>query len=213
MSLNSETIRSTILILDKDGANYLVWKERMTNKLIAQALYPIVLNPSPVTFHTAGFDAEHAFSNEATDDEKKAIKDSKAKSIIMEAISVSLHTDIGDTQTACHLWRELQRRFYRTGVTEIGQLTAKLVLMRVEDSDDIEVAVREICRTIDKLAALGSPLTELQKISALQTNLPESYQLMINTTIGAIPNSTFQSLCNLVIENHKVRDARKRLND
>lgn len=144
----------------KGRENYDDWAFAVENFLILEGLQGCIKDPG---------------AEEAPTETKVA--ECKAKLIL--TIDTSLYVHIKNAKTANELWKTLKGMFDDKGSTRKITLLRTLISTRLEDCDSMQVYVRQIVETAQRLQSTGFEISEEWIGSLLLAGLPEKYSPMI----------------------------------
>ena len=155
--------------IDKlDSSNWITWKFQMRHLLLAKGLWGYVDGTEVLR--------EDASAQERADFKKAS---QKAFSTIVMAISTSqlyLVTSFDEPKDA---WGALRDHYERDTLADKLMLKKQYFRTEMMEGTSIEAHMKHIKELTDKLAAIGAPISEEDKVVTLLGSLPKSYSTLV----------------------------------
>ena len=176
-----------------DGSNWMTWKIQMRHLLLDKELWSYV-------------EGTEEIAEDATAEVKAKFNKNSQKALtnIVLAMASSQIYLIQNCEKPNDAWKKLQEHF------EAGTLATKLHLrkqyfrMEMEDGSSVDSHLRAMKEITDRLAAIGSPISEEDQVMTLLGSLPSSYAALV-TTLGAQVDKITWS-----VAEHSLRDEETR---
>ena len=151
-----------------DGSNWITWKFQLRHLLMAKGLWKFV-------------DGSAVLAEDPTREEREKFQaeQQKAFSTIVMSVSPSLLYLITSCELPKNAWDILKRHFERD--TLANKLFLKKQYFRKEmcEGTQINVHLREMKVLADKLASIGAPVSEEDKVVTLLGSLPASFATVV----------------------------------
>jgi transposase InsO family protein len=164
-----------------DGTNFNNWKFRMEVLLDQHELLECLQKEIA--------DEEFAVVNAADTAEQKAVKEKKleerskknrkCKSLIIQAIADSHLECVKDRRTPKEMWDTLQHIFERKGVASQLYLRKKLLMMKLDTTENLGAHFLKFDKIIRELKSTGATVEETDAVCHLLLTLPASFDSVI----------------------------------
>ena len=151
-----------------DGSNRITWKFQLRHLLMAKGLWKFV-------------DGSAVLAEDATGDvrEKFQAEQQKAFSTIVMSISSSLLYLITLCEVPKDAWDTLKRHFERETLGNKLFLKKQYFRKEMSEGTSINAHLKEMKMLADKLASIGSPVSEEDQVVTLLGSLPPSYATIV----------------------------------
>ena len=151
-----------------DGSNWLTWKFQMKHLLLAKDLWGFIDGTEVL--------AGDASAQQTTDYNKKS---RRAFSTIVMAVSATQLYLITSCDTPKKAWDSLRTHFERDSLS--NKIMMKKLYFRTEmaEGTSVEEHLKGMKEITDRLAAIGSPISEEDQVVTLLGSLPDSYATLV----------------------------------
>ena len=149
-----------------DGKNWMTWKFQMRHLLLGKELWGYV-------------DGTETLEDDATAQQQANYrkKSQKALSAIVMAVSTSQLYLITSCDSAQQAWEALRGNFERDTLANKLLLKKRYFRMEMKETTTAEAHLKEMKELTDKLAAVGAPIAEEDRVVTLLGSLPKRYSM------------------------------------
>ena len=156
--------------IDKlNGTNWTTWKFQMKHLLLARDLWGVVDGSEPVPDP----------ATDAIGYGKYQQKLQKALANIVLGISTSQLYLVTSCETPKDAWSALRDHFERDSLANKIMLKKQYFRMEMKEGTSVEDHLKKMKELTDKLAAVGSPISEEDQVVTLLGSLPSSYSALV----------------------------------
>ena len=156
-------------VIDKlDGSNWITWKFQMRHLLLAKGLWGYVDGSETLR--------EDASAQQQADFRKAS---QKAFSTIVMAISTSQLYLITSVEEPKNAWDALRDHYERDTLANKLMLKKQYFRTEMKEGTSIENHIKHMKELTDKLAAIGAPISDEDKVVTLLGSLPRSYSTLV----------------------------------
>ena len=151
-----------------DNSNWMTWKFQMRHLLMAKGLWKYV-DGSEVLAEDAAERAQTEFRE----------KSQKALSTIVMAISTPLLYLVTSCEQPKDVWDTLRKHFERETLANKLFLKKQYFRMEMKEGTSVDEHLKQMKEITDKLASIGSPISEEDQVVTLLGSLPPSYSTLV----------------------------------
>ena len=155
--------------IDKlDSSNWITWKFQMRHLLLAKGLWGYV-------------DGTEALREDASAQQRADFKKAsqKAFSTIVMAICTSQLYLVTSFEERKDAWDALRDHYERDTLANKLMLKKQFFRTEMKEGTSIEAHMKHMKELTDKLAAIGAPISEEDKVVTLLGSLPKSYSTLV----------------------------------
>lgn len=165
--------------MDKlDGSsNWMTWKFQMKHLLLGKGLWGYV-------------DGSDVLPNAANEEERKAFtrRTQMAVSTIVMGISTAQLYLVTSCETPKEMWDALKSNFERETLANKLFLKKQYFRSEMQEGASVRNHLRSMKELTDKLAAIGSPISEEDQVVSLLGSLPQSYSALVTALESRVNN-------------------------
>ena len=156
-------------MIDKlDGKNWLTWKFQMKHLLLTKGLWGLVDGSETLTE-----DANAA----AREEFQKKLQ--RTFSTIVLAIGASQLYLVTSCEQPRTVWEELRNHFERDALANKLLLKKRYFRLEMKEGTSIQKHLKHMKELTDRLAAMGVPIHEEDRVVTLLGSLPKSYSTLV----------------------------------
>ena len=160
-------------------ANWTTWRIQMKHVLRSRKFWKLVTG-------------EEKLKDDPSAVEKQAFEDRQqdALTTIIVAVNPSVVSVIGDIEDPKQAWDSLVDYYEKNTVVEEFYLRKQYYRKDMAEGASAEKHVREMKELTDKLAAMGSPVSEHDQMMLLMMSLPATYRSLVTTLYHQLDKCT-----------------------
>ena len=133
------------------------------------------------------------------------LKDQHAYAILINSLSSKVAVQFSSNNTSKELWEAIHARYEWSSDQRLIHLQMQFEKQTINDGDSIRDKLTEFITLKDKMAAIGSPMTDRELSLRLLSRLPPSWESFVdNITLKKSP-PTFESLVTLIFDKDERR--------
>ena len=191
LSATTATHQTNLPKLAADGANWIVWKNRIQILIGAKKLAHILddkaaapTEPKPLA---AGAKAEDIakFDADLEKYQEHQQSDAEVKHLIVSTIPDSLFIKTINCATASSLWKTICAEHESKTQPFIIEMTRNLHNQRCSETDDVKQHLSKMLKLREELAATGKVLSESDFTTIIVNSLPPSFYIVISSAYSA----------------------------
>lgn len=121
---------------------------------------------------------EEAYNDENSKNQARK-KENKCKSLTVQCLSDEQIELVQDKNTAYNMWKCLEERYEKKGITEQLMLKRKLMTAKLREGENLEKFFTEFDEIIRQLKATGAECKEEDLVCNLLLAMPKSFETII----------------------------------
>ena len=150
------------------GSNYATWKVHCKMALMKEGLWSIT-NGSETDPGSADTDKQAKFVE----------RRDRALAIIVLAVHPSLLYLLGDPQNPKDVWDKIANQFQKKSWANKYALQKRLSTLKLKEKGSVQQLIKSLMEIFEELSIIGHPVEEEDRVVALLTSLPKSYDVLV----------------------------------